>query len=104
MTPTTNPNYKSYFIRHDPNACTVVNVGQGYGVDPAFNVSPSVASFLPVRQNRTLEIFDMQGRQLSNLDIPSGIRELHLPKLQSGTYFAKLTAKEGSMTRRLVVF
>jgi len=99
-----NPNYKTYFLRNDPVACNVVNVGQGYAVDPGFIVSPLVASFVPVKQNRKLEVFDTQGRMLFNFIIASGSGEVRMPKLQSGTYYAKLTAKEGSMTQRLVVF
>ncbi|MEO7425617.1 MAG: family 16 glycoside hydrolase [Fibrobacteria bacterium] len=99
-----SPNYKAYYVHHDAAACNVVNVGQGYAVDPHFKVSPAVANFLPVMQIRQLELFDMQGHMIYSQSVPAGIGEMRMPKLQGGTYFAKLTAREGNMTRRLVVF
>jgi hypothetical protein len=99
-----NPNYKAYFIRHDAAACNTVNVGQGYSVDPGFKVSSAVASFLPVGKTRQLELFDMQGHRIFSRAIPSGMGEMRMPKLQPGTYFAKLSAGEGNLTRNLVVF
>jgi hypothetical protein len=99
-----NANYKSYFVKHDAAACGAVNVGQDPGLDARFSVGPAFASFAPAREPRRIGIFGSDGRQVSSLEIPAGAREMRLPKLPGGVYFAKLAARQGSLTRRLAVY
>jgi hypothetical protein len=99
-----NPNYKSYFVKNDPEACSVVNVGQPAGQDPGFTVGPAVAGFAPARVSRRIEIFRNDGRLAGSLEVPAGAREVRMPSLPAGLYFAKLTAGRGAVTRRLAVF
>jgi hypothetical protein len=97
-------NYKSYFVHNDPAACATTDVGQGAGMDPRFSVTPAIASFAPARESRRLEIFQYGGRLLSSLEVPLGAREIRLPLLPTGVYFARLAAGHGSVTRRLAVY
>ncbi len=99
-----NANYKSYFVYNDPAACNTVNVGQAAGLEPQFTVSPRVASFAPARESRRIEIFQNDGRLLSTLEVPFGAREIRLPEMPRGVYFAKLAAVHGAVTRRLAVY
>jgi hypothetical protein len=99
-----NPNYKSYFLHHDPTACNVVNVGQAAGEDARFSVGPSFATFAAARERRRMEIFGGDGRLTASVDIPAGAREARMPALRGGVYYAKLTARQGSLTRRLAVY
>lgn len=103
MTPG-NANYKSYFVHNDPAACNAVNVGQAAGTDPKFAVSPSFATFAPARVSRRIEIFGSDGRQVSGLEIPAGAVEARMPKLIGGVYYAKLSAAQGAVTRRLAIY
>jgi hypothetical protein len=99
-----NPNYKSYFVKHDAAACNAVNVGQAAGTDPGFHVGPSVASFAPAREPRRLEVFGSDGRRVSSVDVPAGAREARMPQLVRGVYHARLSAAQGAVTRRLAVY
>jgi hypothetical protein len=99
-----NPNYKSYFVRHDAAACNTVNVGQAAGMDPGFAVSPAIASFAPARQARRIGLFANDGSRVSSLEIPSGAREVRMPALRSGVYFVRLQAAQGVVTRRLAIY
>jgi hypothetical protein len=99
-----NPNYKSYFVHHDAAACNAVNVGQAPGLDAGFSVGPAFASFAPAREPRRIEIFGSDGRLAASLEVPAGARDLRMPELRGGVYFAKLAARGGSVTRRLAVY
>jgi hypothetical protein len=99
-----NPNYKSYFVHNDPAACNAVNVGQAAGEDARFSVGPSFATFAAARELRRMEIFGGDGRLTASVDIPAGAREARMPALRGGVYYAKLTARQGSLTRRLAIY
>jgi BspA type Leucine rich repeat region (6 copies)/Secretion system C-terminal sorting domain/SprB repeat/Ig-like domain CHU_C associated len=114
FTPTASGDYKVEVTMGSctaTSACTTVTVttlsNKGFELNSNFKISPnpatsSVSIETQKLDNASVEVTDINGRQLFTQKLNNVSNNINIGNLSSGTYFFKVTAKQGSAISKVV--
>ena len=111
------PNHPNYYLGCDTTQttcpCLITGINDVKQHDFKFSISPNPSNgsfkiiyLLPQNKSGTLQIFDINGKQVYKQNLPpwSTMQYISLPKLANGVYLVKLISGDSSVNKKLVVF